>query len=334
MPKIANCRRNGTAKAPIPLEKIVTDLVVLQRFNVLYTKQKIRVHNGLVALAKEHLGYSTGMNEEDRDGLKDKAEKWIERVRQGVFTADPSPEVETLERVMIVNSLSLLNDWQKQQDVNAKKMEKVARLLPVQNWTKQKEQRGFGFKMLAEIVGECGDLNNYPSVRCLWKRMGCAPFSKEIKDEEVTRAGSTWKSQGGLTAEEWEEYGYNPRRRSVVWNVVEPMMRNNVVIGEDGLAEWTGPYRLRYLDAKVSAFASHPEWLWRGCDKCEEWSRSKRKKCPTCGGIGKVCLHAHNHGRLLMAKLLLKNLWREWRNPTAFVPPKKTRKPPDASKFL
>ena len=50
------------------------------------------------------------------------------------------------------------------------------------------------------------------------------------------RMGATWKSKGGLSAAEWEEFGYSPRRRSVAFVFGENLVKLNFV-GGDGFLE-------------------------------------------------------------------------------------------------
>lgn len=139
-------------------------------------------------------------------------------------------------------------------------------------WVEMPEQRGFGIESLATIIGETGDLGNYPNPGNLWARMGCAPFQSNGK----AFMGATWKAgkEGKLSGEEWTQFGYSPRRRSVAYVIGENLVKQNA----------TGPYRARYNGAKAAAAESHTDW--------------KPLRC-------------HRHAMLLATKLLLKNLCRE-----------------------
>src|SRR5262249_44139760 len=126
-----------------------------------------------------------------------------------------------------------------------KQMEKLAKTLPVAAWAKFPERRGFGLLSLATIIGETGDLNNYPNPAKVWRRMGCAPFTSDGK----TLMGATWKSgrEGKLSSDEWEEYGYSPRRRSVMFVIGECLVKQNGGGGEAAREAdlGIGPYRQR-----------------------------------------------------------------------------------------
>lgn len=77
-------------------------------------------------------------------------------------------------------------------------------------------KRGLGLKGLAIIVGEAGDIGQY-SIRGLRKFMGLAPM--------FGKACSTWRrsiaGQEKLTAEQWTQAGYCPRRMSIMYQLSE-----------------------------------------------------------------------------------------------------------------
>ena len=155
---------------------------------------------------------------------------------------------------------------------------------------------------LAIVAAEAGDLCNYANPGKLWKRLGCAPFTDE-RITGKTLMGSTWKSkrEGSLDADQWQEFGYSPRRRSISYLFGENIIKNN----QDG------PYRKRYDEAKAKAVEDHPDWI--KCSKCEGTGKNKKRtNCSNCKGTGIVMMRCHLHGMLLATKLLLKHLWVEW----------------------
>lgn len=90
------------------------------------------------------------------------------------------------------------------------------------------------------------------------------------------RMPSEWrKVKGGLTAEEWEWLGYKPQRRSIAYLIGENICKMN-----------HSQYRQKYDEAKASKVG------------LEDWPP----------------LRAHRHGMLLATKMLLKDLWRAWRD--------------------
>lgn len=84
-----------------------------------------------------------------------------------------------------------------------KRLSALAKTLPVAPWVES--VRGVGILSLAAIVGEAGDLGAYANPAKLWKRMGLA----------VMPDGRQRRTTGAAAL----DHGYNPVRRSVVWNI-------------------------------------------------------------------------------------------------------------------
>jgi len=175
-------------------------------------------------------------------------------------------------------------------------MVRLAGQLPVAPWFNEPETRGISLGMLATIIGEAGNLFNYPNPAKLWRRMFGAPITKDGK----TMMPSRWRLEKGLTSEDWEEAGYSPQRHATMQQLKENIVRQN---GE-------GPYRKRYDEAKQRTRETHPEW-WI-CGKCEGTGKVGRKKCQNCKGTGEVALHPHRHAQLLAAKRFVRDLWNRW----------------------
>lgn len=176
------------------------------------------------------------------------------------------------------------------------KMVELAGQLPVATWLDKSECRGISLGMLATIVGESGNLSNYPNPAKLWKRLFGAPIEKNGK----TMMPSRWRLEKGLSAEDWEEAGYSPHRHATMQQLKENIVRQN---GD-------GPYRRRYDEAKERTRETHPEW-WT-CFKCDGKGKVNKKKCQNCKGTGEVAMHAHRHAQLLAAKRFVRDLWNKW----------------------
>jgi hypothetical protein len=107
--------------------------------------------------------------------------------------------------------------------------------------------------------------------------------------------------QGGLKkgsgAEAWIEHGYNPKRRSQVWNIGDAMIKAQVRKVKDdadddsGERVALGEYGQAYLDSKL-------KYLERE---------------------GITPMHAHRMAQRYIEKRLLKNLWQAWRRATRAV---------------
>lgn len=275
------------SKANLP--SLVLDIKNLQRTRSVLIKSRNMVANRLTAIVAGTIGYSTELEDKDRKAKFVEAGKLIATVLSG--------EVESTIDNVIKATMVGVTSLEHEKDQVEKQLIKKAKLLHVAAWTEQPAQRGFGILSLGTIVGEVGNFWDYPSPCKVWRRMGLAPWTYDDK----TLMGATWKSgrEGKLPAEEWESFGYSPRRRSISYLIGEALVKCNE----------RGPYRTRYLEAKTNAYHAHPEWDWKQCDKC----KGKASDCETCGGGGYKCLRAHRHGMTCATKLILKRLWQEWR---------------------
>lgn len=279
------------------ISAICTELTELQRRRVTVTKARIMQENLLTADVARFLGYNSLIdNEAERKKKFSEASKLIKAVLAKKATCDK------LGRVIEIMSIGIgaLNDELKKLK---KEMEALAIQLPAASWVNHPDRRGFGLLGLAIVVGEAGDLANYPNPAKLWRRLQCAPFTPEGTGK--TLMGSTWrkyaKREGSLTKEQWMDMGYSPRRRSVSYLIGKALMmlnrtgttgdmdEVNDLEGENGVdgirSSVPGPYRKRYEEAKAKAHAVHPDWPDGRCDA---------------------------HGMLLATKKLLKDLWRVW----------------------
>lgn len=157
-----------------------------------------------------------------------------------------------------------------------------------------------------------------------WAAFGYSPRRRSIAyligeglcKQNFLRGGVCGVTEGPTAFEEADEGHHVTKQALVSEETDEKVDETGVELedGEDGEGNGVnglsvaGPYRLRYLEAKVRAYATHPEWDWSPCLVC----KGKGKSCSTCGGTGQKCKRAHLHGMLLATKLLLKNLWIEW----------------------
>jgi hypothetical protein len=249
--------------------KIAADIQVHQRLRVWHLKSRNMVQNRLRATVAGTIGYSTGMDKEERAKLFKQADKMIAKIVKGELESD-------LHALVCIA-------WQSVQafDTEAKLHEGImiglVKQLPIAVWLADEQQRGLGCGFAAQVIGECGDLSGYVNPGKVWRRMGCAPYTKEGE----TWMGATWRGRANaekgtvkLNAEDWSAYGYSPRRRSVAY-----------LIGKNCEMQNKSIYRKRYDEAKTAIAAKHPDYKPGRCD---------------------------NHAMLLAAKLFLKNLWIVW----------------------
>jgi hypothetical protein len=240
----------------------------LQRRRIEVLKMRIALENQLVGIIKCRLGYFPAMGEEERAVKHKEALSLIKAIKAGDLQDMNGHTAIAIESTPLVQCAVLaIGDFQGQINEYEKSMAKLAKSLPVHSWVKS--VRGFGTINLAIIVGECGDLSQYAGPAKLWKRFGLAPVRG--------RMPSWWRWKGGLSAEEWTDAGYSPRRRSSLH-----MLSQNMVMNNDGA------YRKRYEESKAAKLAL----------ESDEWPK----------------IRCHRHGILLALKRLIRDLWRKWRD--------------------
>lgn len=283
--KQAAAPASGTVQPIASVPGVAAELQVLQRQRAVVLKSRNMQSNRLQALVAGTLGYHSGMPEKERTKKFTEAAALIRRISDG---EESDNSLRDVVRVTLVG----IDAFNAMKVALEKEMTALAKRLPVAAWVQRPEQRGFGLLFLAIVIGETGDLANYTNPAKVWRRLGCAPHTFNGK----TAMGATWRAgkEGKLPAEEWEAFGYNPRRRSIAYLIGEGLMKQNFV--RDGAGEMcseteggvTGPYRARYDEAKARAKEVHPDWSDLRC---------------------------HRHGMLLAAKRLLRELWAEWNKP-------------------
>ncbi len=247
---------------------ICRQLQELQRRKAATLKSRIMIDNQLAALVSTELGYHAGMEESERKGLRAKAEQLIKAI-DGGDEWDAGYEAVYHGVSAIVQSTRIArNGFDTFLSGIEKEMIRLAKQLPTAKWIDDTDRRGFGILSLATVIGETGDLALYANPAKVWKRLGLAPFQGKMP--------STWRKgkEGKLSAEQWTEIGYSPRRRSIMF-----------VVGENIVKQNKGSYRKRYDEAKAAAHVNHPDWSDGRC---------------------------HWHGMLLATKRLVRDLWKAW----------------------
>lgn len=257
------------------IEAVCQELRSLQRARVHYS-------NTLQKLSQRRLSIIVGYlaparDSADEESHKAKLQEYYEQagtVLKDILSGASAPPYADL----IAHHTKAMVPLESARKEVEKSMLKRVRALPVYDWCQHADQKGFGEMGLATVVGECGNLANYANPGKLWRRLGCAPYTAR----GVTQLCSTWKSKKpfALTAEEWTDAGYSPRRRAIAYLIGKWLMSLNK----------PGPYRRLYDEAKAKALA-RPDWMVKG-------KPSKQ--------------HADRHAMLMAAKRLLRNLWREW----------------------
>ena len=178
-------------------------------------------------------------------------------------------------------------------EVNAKRLEKLAKQLPVFAWVQS--VKGLGAVSFATIIGEAGDIGTYRNPSCLWKRMGLAVIGGKAQG----------KPGAGATAEDWIAHGYSGERRSVAWNA-----RNGLILG---MGKWR-PMFGEDVDANPDLTPYQRLFAKRARLECE-----KLGKPVTEAKTGKESYSAHAIARAMrfVEKRMLKELYLNWRRASA-----------------
>lgn len=295
------------------LPPLIAEIREMQRQRRTLQKSRIMISNRLTANVATHAGYHASMEDDERLKRFAEAKKVITAVQGDTDRETETPGALT---ALIQAATHGIDGFFTMEKGIEKEMEKAAKKLPIAKWQAHYNQRGFGLLSLAIIIGEAGDLSNYDNPGKLWKRMGCAPIESKGK----LLMPSTWRSRkkhnGGLTSAEWEEAGYCPRRRSVMYVIGESLLKGNGPreATEKHKALPAGPYATRYATKKAEAIARNdPDWT-PACQTCKGSGKGKSgAECKKCSGRGYMVMRPHLHGMLLASKRLLRELWTEWR---------------------
>jgi hypothetical protein len=263
------------------VDRICLVLMELQQRRKFYQATILRITNAAWAYVQTKLGWRLDLEEKERNEIKKRASKLLSQVLSG---KDVDEEVLQLKQELSAFRLAL-EPLNAELDAIVAEMERMAGELPVASWVKAVP--GFGVRGLAVIVGECDNLSNYHRDG-LRKRLGLYPYKE--------KAFSTWRKDGGLTAEEWVDAGYSPRRRAQIFPFSESLFRAQSERKEKVDAE-TGeikpgrpalePYGALYYKRREKTAITHPEW--------------------SAG-------HSHNDALRKMTVKLVDNLYQAWKN--------------------
>lgn len=284
--------------------EIVAKIKMLHRKRCFAMETRKRADLSLGASLRSWLGWRKDLPDEDRKRIADLAGKLLncgEKIAKGKHhDLSDTEEFKEYEAIILVaiHARSHTDDFEK---IATKEMERLAKLLPV--WEQFGEPiRGFGAGSLAVIVGEAGDLANYPTHSKLWKRMGLAVM-------DGVRQGGLNKSSG---KDLWIEHGYSPLRRSRMWNIGDTLMKGNR----------DGTYRTAYLQRKEYERAK-AEAAGLTVVPAAKIPAKRKDEFMSEG-------HVHLRAQRYMEKRLLRDLWKAWRRATNEMAEKPTMRLPDA----
>jgi len=233
-------------------------------------RSQTRQTNATLAFVRRAIGYESRMEEKERDRVAALAKKIVGLIEDG---KPIPPELQTVAetvRPFVECSMQGGKPFDDQRARVEERMIELADTLPGAAFAKS--VRAFGLKALAKIIGMTGDLTNYATPCKVWRRLSLAPFQG--------KAGSTWRREGGLNAEQWTEFGYSPGKSAIMFTIGDVLIKMNGPEGE---------YRKLYDSRKAYELAREPDMQ---------------------------PMKAHRRAQRYMVKRLILNLWKAWRDKT------------------
>lgn len=279
----------GISMARPSVAELCLDLKELQVSRRYAISHRMKQENACAALIRRGLGFNPAtQSEAEREGLKKRAQRIMAAALAGKPLEGEDKRIVDAYRDDLDATRAGLAPHAAREERIIKTMEGIAKGLPIAEWVKG--VKGFGFRGLGVIVGETGNLEDYPNFRHVWKRLGLAPYEGF--------AASSWRSPSrsprSLVAEEWTALGYKKSRRAEAHAFIGDMLIRQQIIGKEksgtefGLPK--GPYGEVYVRRREHTKMTHPDW---------------------------TPAHAHADALRIMTKSLIADLWSAWRRPGA-----------------
>jgi len=199
------------------LDQAISEIKYWHRKRDFAMNQRKRNDLALGAFLRSALGWTRFLPKEERDEIKERALELIKAGRREIKGKDPKTDDAAYTEWHDVILASLMGRWPfaSIEEEATIQMETLAKVLPIyEEWT---STRGLEACSLAQLIGEAGDLSNYPKKGHLRKRMCVAVI-------EGVRQGGLKK---GSPKKLWKLHGYSPKRRSVLWNIGGCLVKNN-----------------------------------------------------------------------------------------------------------
>jgi len=267
------------------IEETCAQLVNLQRRRRFAIKMQSKIDRAVEAYIRTLLGFSTLMPEKDRRKLS----KLAQKVRKAIVSGVEPPEIDRLAlqnaRLVVIHGETSRKCWDDVRGDTEREMTRLAETLPAMEFIDS--VCGVTSKVIAVIVGEAGNLSNYPDRSRLQKRLGLGVV-------DGVRQGNPGKN---ASADDWAKHGYNPHRRAEVWAFLDDTMLR---------AQWRGPKVDKDGEVVAPGRALGPYGAHYARKKAEYVLRGH----PT----------PDRAARRYMAKIFIRDLWKAWvGGPAAFA---------------
>lgn len=254
------------------------DPSLIAHIRALYKQRNdiIRAHGNLtrqaISICRHAAGYNTFLPEKERGAAMKRGDRMLADLKAG---EEGAVALVGMSAGYLLNVIEQA-EFDKQKRRIERLMEKSAIGMGADLFIA--DTKGFSYTMLANIIGEAGDLANYGTVSRLWKRMGLAVIDgkRQSKQSDVATAMA---------------HGYNPARRSAMWNIGESILKQHLRNVKDEEGNRTdqsiaiGHYGEVYLDHKKRLAVERQDM---------------------------TKAHIHNRAKRYMEKRLLRDLWLAW----------------------
>ena len=278
-------------------------IVAIHRERMFMMDQRKRCELALGSYLRRIEGWRRELPEDQRKAISARVQTMLGK---GVDTDHP-------HHLIIGTSRMGSEVFSQQEAENTWKLEYVAKQLPVwQNWAEA--INGFGARSLGVIVGEAGDLSNYPDHSRLWKRLGVAVL-------DGIRQGGLHKNAG---ADAWISHGYNPSRRSQIYVIGDTLLKADGPYREVFLKRCIDEHRKAIEEGLIPATsqkATVESWAARGLPELQRVAEIDQN-------IHRSAAHMTNRAQRYMEKRLLRDLWNAWRRAVLSTPEQDTERLP------
>jgi hypothetical protein len=260
-------------------------------------EQRKRADLSLGAFLRSALGWRKDLPDAERKKIAEQAKALVtlgEKALKGKPVEIDEPAYEEWEG-LITAALMARAPFDAVEKQATKAMEKLAKATPVwQEWGQH--VKGFGPVSLAVIIGEAGDLSNYPKKGHLWKRLGLALV-------DGVRQGGLSK---GASKDAWIAHGYNATRRSQVYVIGDVMVK----VGDHYRKLYLARKEYERIKAELAGLTVAPS------------AKIPKGKAAEYMSDG----HIHKRAQRYMEKILLRDLWGAWRRAKVHVPLEEARR--------
>jgi hypothetical protein len=276
----------------------ISKVMEFQRLRSFSIRSQQRSDRSTESYIASRLGYSNDLDDKKRKELFSKASsirKEIEanieaKSKAGSAIAFPDCDYSLDILKVAYGAFIGRKPWDDMRAKAEKDMISLAKTLP--GYDHVHNVKGFTAKGFAIIVGESGDLANYPTITRLWKRLGISCIDGERQRKHIDK-------------EKAIAHGYSPRRRAEIWALADSMFRHqwsgeavDVGTGEVILAHPKGPYGEVYKARRDLTSQIHPDW---------------------------TPAHSFADARRIMMKKLIFHIWKAWRHDVGLQEDEDTR---------